>query len=107
MNLSGIWNNLPDLFRSQQTGSTAPAASSTASNGTGEASSRITVPNGGKTDQASLSSSGLAASQSAQQSGMSEVRMDKVDSIRAAIDSGTYQVSAQDVAGKIIQNLLG
>jgi negative regulator of flagellin synthesis FlgM len=107
VNLSGIWNNLPDLLRSQQTGSPAPAASSVTSNGAASANSQAIVPNGGKTDQADLSSSGLAAAQSAQQSGTSDVRMEKVDSVRAAINGGTYQVSAQDVAGKIIQNLLG
>ncbi|MGC1781843.1 MAG: flagellar biosynthesis anti-sigma factor FlgM [Acidobacteriaceae bacterium] len=102
MNLPGIWNSLPDLLRSQQTGSPAPAASSVPSSEAGGASSQATVPNGGKTDQADLSSSGLAAAQS----GMSDVRMDKVDSVRSAINDGTYQISAHDVAGKIIQNLL-
>ncbi len=106
MNLSGIWNNLPDLLRSQQTGSTAPAASSVSSNVEGGASSPVIVPNGGKTDQADLSSSGLAASQSAQQSATSDVRMEKVDSVRGAINDGTYQISAHDVAAKIMQNLL-
>ena len=103
MNLSGIWNHLPDLLRSQPAGNSAPADSSAASSGAG---SQALVPNGGKTDQADLSSRGLAAAQSAQQPGTSDVRMEKVDSVRSAINAGTYQVSAQDVAGKIIQNLL-
>lgn len=106
MNLSGIWNNLPDLPRSQQTGNSAPAASNVPPSGASGASSLPAAPNGGKTDQADLSNSGMAAAQSVQ-SGASDVRMEKVDSVRAAINAGTYQISAQDVAGKIIQNLLG
>jgi len=105
VNLSGIWNNLPDILRSQQTGSRAPA--SNVGPGESGAAGSQAVPNGGKTDHAELSSSGLAAAQSVQQSQISDVRMEKVDSVRAAISNGTFQVSAQDVAGKIIQNLLG
>ncbi|MFZ1945842.1 MAG: flagellar biosynthesis anti-sigma factor FlgM [Acidobacteriaceae bacterium] len=98
MNLSGILNSLPDLLRSQQTGNTAPATASA-----NTSSSSVTVPNGGKTDQADFSSTGLAAAQSAS----SDVRMEKVQSVRSAIDAGTYQVSAGDVADKMMQSLLG
>lgn len=98
MNLSGILNSLPDLLRSQQTGNSAPATSNTTT-----AQSQAAVPNGGKTDQADLSSTGLAAAQSAS----SDVRMEKVQSVRSAIDAGTYQVSAENVAAKVMQNLLG
>lgn len=98
MNLSGILNGLPDLLRSQQTGNTAPANASE-----NNSPSQGVVPNGGKTDQADLSSTGLAAAQSAS----SDVRMEKVQSVRSAIDAGTYQVSAGDVADKMMQSLLG
>lgn len=98
MNLSGILNGLPELLRSQQTGNTAPASSSA-----NNSASQVTAPNGGKTDQADLSSTGLAAAQSAS----SDVRMEKVQSVRSAIDAGTYQVSAGDVADKMMQTLLG
>jgi len=98
MNLSGILNGLPDLLRSQQTGNAAPAASSAKTS-----QSQAAVPNGGKTDQADLSSTGLAAANSAS----SDVRMEKVQSVRSAIDAGTYQVSAGDVADKVMQSLLG
>ncbi len=98
MNLSGILNSLPGLLRSQQTGSSSPATSNATTS-----QSQAAIPNGGKTDQADLSSTGLAAAQSA----TSDVRMEKVQNVRAAIDAGTYQVSAQDVADKMIQNLLG
>ena len=97
MNLSGILNGLPDLPRSQQTGNTVPATSAANSS-----PSQVTVPNGGKTDQADLSSTGLAAAQSAS----SDVRMEKVETVRSAIDAGTYQVSAGDVADKMMQGLL-
>ncbi|MHB1674390.1 MAG: flagellar biosynthesis anti-sigma factor FlgM [Acidobacteriaceae bacterium] len=98
MNLPGILNSLPDLLRSQQTGNSAPATSDATASGQPPA-----VPNGGKTDQANLSSSGLAAAQAAS----SDVRMEKVQNVRAAIDGGTYQVSAQNVADKLMQSLLG
>jgi negative regulator of flagellin synthesis FlgM len=98
MNLSGIWNSLPDLVGSQQAAKPAPVAS----NATG-AASPASVPNAGKTDHADLSSSGLAAAQSAP----SDVRMEKVQSVRSAIDAGTYRVSAENVADKMMQNLLG
>ena len=98
MNLLGILNGLPDLLRSQQTSSTAPAPASAK-----PSPSQVSLPNGGKTDQADLSSTGLAAAQSAS----SDVRMDKVQSVRSAMDAGTYQVSAGDVADKMMQSLLG
>lgn len=98
MNLSGVLNGLPDLLRSQQTGNTAAATSSA-----NPSPSKATVPNGGKTDQADLSSTGLAAVQSAS----SDVRMEKVQSVRSAMDAGAYQVSAGDVADKMMQSLLG
>ena len=98
MNLSRIVNGLPDLLRSQQTGNAAPVTPNAKTS-----QSQTPVPNGGKTDQADLSSTGLAAAQSA----FSDVRMEKVQSVRSAIDAGTYQVSAGDVADKVMQSLLG
>ena len=98
MNLSGIFNGLPDLTRSQQTGSAAPATSNATAS-----PSQEQIPNGGKTDQADLSSSGMAAAQSA----ASDVRMEKVQSVSASIAAGSYQVSAQNVADKLMQSLLG
>jgi len=98
MNLSGILNGLPDLLRSQQTGNAAPAGSNAKT-----LQSQAAVPNGGKTDQADLSSTGLAAAKT----DASDVRMEKVQSVRSAIDAGTYQVSAGEVADKVMQSLLG
>ena len=102
MNLSGIWNSLPGLLGSQQADKSASRASNS---GVNQPGSEGVVPNGGKTDHADLSSGGLAVAQSANQS-ISDVRMDKVNSVRAAIANGTYQVSAHDVADKVIQSLL-
>jgi flagellar biosynthesis anti-sigma factor FlgM len=100
MNLSGIFN-LPELARSQNAGQTqGPQNSGTASTGS------VAEPNGGKTDQANLSASGLAAAQSATADGSaSDVRMEKVASVSAAIQSGTYNVSPLDVADKIMQGM--
>lgn len=100
MNLSGIFN-LPELIRSQSTGQTQAPQNS----GNSPASS-ATEPNGGKTDQASLSAGGLAAAQSAtSNSSAADVRMEKVASVSAAIQSGTYHVSPLDVADKIMQGM--
>jgi negative regulator of flagellin synthesis FlgM len=57
-----------------------------------------------KTDQASLSAAGAFASRT---SGESEVRLAKVAGLQQAIANGTYHVSSSDVAGKIIDSLLG
>lgn len=100
MNLSGIFN-LPELGRSQSAGQTqAPQNSGSAS------TSSAAEPNGGKTDQANLSASGLAAAQSVASDGSApDVRMAKVASVSAAIQSGTYNVSPLDVADKIMQGM--
>jgi len=54
-------------------------------------------------DQATFSSAGSAVSQMA---GCTEVRMDKVAAIQAALASGTYNVSALDVASKVVDSML-
>jgi flagellar biosynthesis anti-sigma factor FlgM len=97
MNLSGILNGLPGLLHPQQAGKTDSATS-----GANNLPQQVAAANGGKTDQADLSSTGLAAAQSAS----SDVRMEKVQGVRSAIDAGTYQVSAGHVADKMIQGLL-
>ena len=55
-----------------------------------------------KVDQANLSVAGGLAAQ-----GGSDVRLDKVQALQQAIAAGTYHVSASDVAGKIVDSLLG
>ncbi len=99
MNLSGIFN-LPDLNRSQGAGQTQAPQNSAA------VFTSSAAPNGGKTDQASLSASGLAAAQSIAPDGSAaDVRMEKVASVSAAIQAGTYNVSPHDVADKIMQGM--
>lgn len=56
------------------------------------------------TDSATLSS---AASQVAQTAGDDGVRMDKVNSIQAALASGTYSVPASAVASSMVDAMLG
>ena len=53
-------------------------------------------------DQTTVSST---ASQVAVSANEPEVRMDKVASIQSVLLSGTYQVSASDVADKLIQTM--
>jgi negative regulator of flagellin synthesis FlgM len=56
------------------------------------------------TDQTHLSTAANIVSQSASQT---DVRTDKVASVQAAIGGGTYQVNASQVAGKLIDHMLG
>jgi len=59
------------------------------------------VPSG---DQAHLSAAANIVSQSV---GQSDVRTDKVASVQAAIASGGYQVESSQLAGKLIDHMLG
>lgn len=54
-------------------------------------------------DQATFSSAGNEVSQTAGDVG---VRMDKVISIQAALEAGTYNVSAMAVASKVVDSML-
>ena len=54
-------------------------------------------------DHTDLSSAGAVVAQALQGS---DVRADKVAALKEAIDSGNYQVSSSDVAGKMIDSLL-
>ena len=55
-------------------------------------------------DQANVSSVGGLV---AQVSATSDVRTEKVAQLQAAIASGSYHVSSEDVANKIVDHLLG
>ena len=63
-----------------------------------------TGANGLGSDSATFSSAGSEVSQTAGDAG---VRMDKVASIQAALAAGTYNVSASDVASKVVDSMLG
>lgn len=55
-------------------------------------------------DRASLSSAASLASQAAS---ASDVRMEKVTAVQQALADGTYSVSAEDVANKMISHMQG
>ena len=55
-------------------------------------------------DRATFSSAGSEVSQTASDT---DVRMDKVASIQAALEAGTYNVSASAVATKVVDSMLG
>ena len=55
-------------------------------------------------DRATLSSVGSGVAETA---GDTDVRTDKVDQIRAAIDAGTYNIPASAVASKMVDAMLG
>jgi negative regulator of flagellin synthesis FlgM len=78
--------------------SAAPAATPARSN------TPATDAGGPYSDLATLSSAGSQVSEAASGDG---VRMDKVASIQAALASGTYNVPASAVAGKLIDSMLG
>ena len=54
-------------------------------------------------DRAELSA---VATQASQAAATSDIRLDKVASIQSALQSGTYDVSAEDVAKKIVASML-
>lgn len=60
------------------------------------------TPAAQKGDQASLSAAAALAGQDG-----SDVRLDKVQALQKAIASGSYNVSASDVAGKLLDALAG
>ncbi len=108
MNLSGIFN-FPGLTQplsgtqtgqTNQVGSTQPGAS--------EISTPTTPQQApAKTDQADLSASGLSAALSASNAAVSDVRTQLVSSIQSALQAGTYNVPSSEVAGSLIQSMMG
>jgi negative regulator of flagellin synthesis FlgM len=75
------------------TTSAAPSKSATTSS-----------PSALTSDRATLSSAGSEVAQSANDS---DVRLDKVASIQAALAAGTYNVPASAVASKMVDAMLG
>lgn len=92
MNISNGIENLAQIFSAQPTPAANPAKSSNPSQSEALAS-----------DKAQLS---VVATQVAQSSATSDVRLDKVASIQSALQAGTYDVSASDVAQKVITSML-
>ena len=110
MNLTSIFN-LPDPSR-LNTGSPTGPMNKTQS-ASADASAQAPTQPYSKTDQADLSSTGLAAAQNAAlaasnaSSASSDVRMQLVNSVQSAIQAGTYNVPASNVADRMIQGILG
>jgi negative regulator of flagellin synthesis FlgM len=92
MNISNGIENLAQIFTAQPAPVAPPAKSSNASQSEALAS-----------DKAQLS---VVATQVAQSSTTSDVRLDKVASIQSALQAGTYDVPASDVAQKVISSML-
>jgi negative regulator of flagellin synthesis FlgM len=93
MNVQNNLQGMQQLFSSQEVAQAA---------GKGGASQATEVKAG--SDQATLSSAASAASAVAPDS---DVRMEKVASIQKAMLDGTYNVPASEVAGKMIDHMLG
>jgi len=92
MNVNNSIGNLSHILSSQP----APAS---AKNGT----STPAATSNSNRDTAQVSA---VAAQVAQSAGASDVRLDKVAGIQAALQAGTYQVPASAVAQKLIGALL-
>jgi flagellar biosynthesis anti-sigma factor FlgM len=92
MNVRNGIENPIQIFLSQTAENTAAAKSGA----TGQ----------GETLAADTAQLSVAATQVAQSAATSDVRLDKVASIQSALQAGTYQVSAANVAQKIVASML-
>jgi len=96
MNVRNGIDNVAQLFPAQT------ATASSISKAAGEVSGETLAG-----DKAQLSAAGTQVAQSAATSAItSDVRLDKVATIQAALQAGTYQVPAADVAKKVVDSLL-
>jgi negative regulator of flagellin synthesis FlgM len=98
---SGI-NNLQHAIDSVTTSEAKPVIPSNAS-ANRASGSEASVTSAGRSDQASLSSTGGLVAQALESS---DTRSAKVASLQQTIAAGNYNVSSSDVADKIIQSLL-
>ncbi len=97
MNVNNNLQGLQQLFASQEMAQTGSKAGTGTSDAAAEQSGadKATL-----STAASLAAAGAAAPDS-------DVRMEKVNAIQQALASGTYNVPASEVAGKMIDDLLG
>lgn len=93
MNVNNNLQGLQQLFSSQEV---TPAANGRSANAAGAMQA--------EGDKATLSS---AASLAAQSASDPDVRMEKVAQVQQALASRTYNVPASEVAGKMIDQMLG
>ena len=100
--MDGI-NSLQKMLGALQVNeSTSVNGASATKAGSSSSAAISSAASSGSVDHASFSASGLAA----QSTDMSDVRMTKVAELRAAIASGTYNVSASAVADKMVESML-
>jgi flagellar biosynthesis anti-sigma factor FlgM len=104
MNLPGIFNFPGTTQQPASAGQTGQSAS--VQPGPSAAGAPQSQPAQAGLDHADLSAGGLFAAMSAQ-GAQSDVRMALVNQVQSAIQSGTYNVPADAVAGSLIQNMLG
>ncbi|GGH14678.1 flagellar biosynthesis anti-sigma factor FlgM [Silvibacterium dinghuense] len=99
MKISGDFLQGGAVSGAAQAGNTADPHSAIATGAEFASASQATI------DTASLSTAGTAAS--AASSTASEVRGEKVAAMQSALASGTYSVPSSEVAGKVIEHMLG
>ena len=96
-------NGIGDLKQALSTAVAVSGARTATRPESAPATSQTASGHGPNADEANLSTtSGLLA----QSLAGSDVRTEKVESLRQAIADGSYQVSSTEVAGKIIQSLM-
>jgi negative regulator of flagellin synthesis FlgM len=93
MNVNNSLQGMQQLFSSREVAATS-----------GKTARAETEPGKAGADQATLSA---AASVAASSSPDSDVRMEKVAAVQAALASGTYNVPSSAVAGKMIDQMMG
>ena len=91
MNIQSNFQNVTQIERTERLPDSGSA--SAGQNAIGSAGTR---------EEADLSAAALAISQSSK---VSDVRMEKVMSVRDALANGSYQVSSSDVAAKLIDHM--
>ncbi len=96
--MDGI-NSLQKVLGSLQTNDSASVNAASTAKADSASASAVTASG---VDSAKLSAAGLAS----QATDTSDVRMDKVAALQQAIAGGTYNVSASDVANKMVESLL-
>ena len=96
MNVNGSLHNLPESLEVSQTAPVSAVQS--------QSEPRPSTAAPATEDRAEVSMPAALAHKAME---LSDVRMDKVVAVQQAIANGTYQVSPQDVANRLVDHLLG